>query len=102
MPGFAISADELRRGSPLYYAVTGPDRSLVVAIDAASLSAELTATPVQGAREAQVVRPPVTMSGCKGKGEMGVQVPAGEHTISVFSAEGGRPLVSKKLTVTDR
>ena len=100
--GFAISASELRRGSPLYFAVTGPARRVVVAIDATALSADLTPTVLEGAREAQVVRPPVTLSGCKGKGEMGVQVPAGRHTISIFPAEGGAPLVSKKLTVTDR
>ena len=36
------------------------------------------------------------------KGVLGVQVPAGEHTVSVFPAAGGLPLVSKPLTVTDR
>ena len=101
-PGFAISTSELRRGAPLYFAVTGPARSVVVAIDATSLAADLTPTLSPGAREAQVVRPAVRMSGCKGKGEMGVQVPAGEHTIGVFPAEGGPALVTKKLTVTER
>ena len=101
-PGFAISAGEIRRGSPLYFAVTGPERRVVVAIDATSLSADLTPTVAPGAREAQVVRPPVTLSGCKGKGELGVQVPAGESHDQRLPAEGGTPLVSKKLTVSDR
>jgi hypothetical protein len=101
-PGFAISATELRRGLPLYFAVTGPDRTVVIAIDAAELSSDLQATPVDGAAEAQVDRVPVTMPGCKGKGELGVQVQPGDHTIGVFPAEGGAALVSKKLTVTER
>ena len=101
-PGFAISATKLRRGEPLYSAVTGPDRTVVIAIDAASVTSDYDATALAGAAETQVVRVPVRMSDCKGKGEMGVQVPAGEHTISVFPAEGGGPLVSKPLTVTDR
>jgi hypothetical protein len=101
-PGFAISADEVGPGFPLYFAVTGPDRTVVIAIDAASVTSDYVATPLAGATETQVDRAPVKMSGCKGKGELGVQVQPGEHTISVFPAEGGTPLVSKKLTVTER
>ena len=98
----AISATEVRRGQPLRYTVVGPATRVVVAIDAASLSPDLTATPLPGASESQVIRPPTTLSGCKATGILGVQVPAGEHTVSVFPAEGGRPLVSKPLTVTER
>ena len=87
---------------PLYYAVTGPTRRVVVAIDAATVAADFTATPIKDGAEPQVVRVPVTMAGCKGKGEMGVQVPPGVHTISVFPAEGGPALASQKLTVTER
>lgn len=101
-PALAISATTVRRGSPLYYAVTGPDRDVVVAIDAASLSADLTATVLSSAGEAQVIREPTKMSDCKAKGVLGVQVPAGMHTFSVFPAEGGTPLASTALTVTDR
>jgi hypothetical protein len=101
-PGFAISASELRRGLPLYFAVTGPNRTVVVAIDAASITSDYVATPLTGATDTQVDRLPVKMSGCKGKGELGVQVQPGDHTISVFPATGGAPLVSKKLTVTER
>ncbi len=101
-PGFAISVKELRRGNPLYFAVTGPDRTVVIAIDAAAVTSDYVATALSGAAQTQVDRLPVKLTGCKGKGEMGVQVPAGDHTISVFPAEGGAPLVSKKLTVTDR
>jgi hypothetical protein len=101
-PALATSASSLVRGHPLYYAVTGPSRRVVVAIDAARLGPDLRATTLPGAREAQVVRPPVTMTGCKGKGILGVQVPAGTHTVSVFPAEGGTPLASRPLTVTDR
>jgi hypothetical protein len=101
-PDLAISVDELRRGLPLYYAVTGPTRTVVIAIDAATVGADLTATPIKDGAEPQVVRVPVKMSGCMGKGEMGVQVQPGEHTIGVFPAEGGAALVTKKLTVTER
>jgi hypothetical protein len=101
-PGLALSVSTVRRGFPLYYAVTGPDRTVVIAIDAAALSPDLTATLTPGATEAQVVRVPKKMSGCKGTGVLGVQVPAGRHTVNVFPAEGGAPLASKPLTVTDR
>jgi hypothetical protein len=101
-PGLAVSVSSVVRGNPLYFAVTGPDRTVVIAIDAASITSDLTATPVSGAAEAQVDRLPVKMSGCKGKGELGVQVQPGEHTVGVFPAEGGTPLASKKLTVTAR
>jgi len=101
-PGLAISASDVVRGRPLYFAVTGPNRTVVVAIDAATLSADLTAVPLAGVRATQVIRPPVTLSGCAGKGVLGVQVPAGVHTVSVFAAEGGGPLASRPLTVTDR
>ena len=93
---------EVRRGNPLYFAVTGPTRTVVVAIDAASITSDYTATPLAGTAEAQVDRVPVKMSACKGKGELGVQVQPGDHTVSVFPAEGGTPLISKKLTVTER
>ncbi|GAC1441887.1 MAG: hypothetical protein NVSMB55_10920 [Mycobacteriales bacterium] len=100
-PGLAVSATDIVRGHPLYVAVTGPDRAVVVAIDVATLSPDLAAVPLPGASEPQVIRPPVVISGCKGKGVLGVQVPAGTHTVSVFPAGGGGPLVSKPLTVTD-
>jgi hypothetical protein len=101
-PGLAISVSEVRRGGPLYFAITGPDRTVVIAIDAASITSDLAATPLSGARDTQVDRLRVPMSACKGKGEMGVQVPPGEHTVSVFPAGGGGALASKKLTVTER
>lgn len=100
-PALAISADTVRRGQPLRYAVVGPAPRVVVAIDAASLSADGTATPLAGRTEAQVV-PSTELAGCKATGILGVQVPAGEHTVSVFPAVGGEPLASKPLTVTDR
>lgn len=101
-PGLSLSTKDIVRGRPLYVAVTGPQRSVVVAIDAAELSGDLTAAVLPGAAEAQVIRPPVTLGSCKGKSVLGVQVPAGQHTVSLFSAEGGRPLASRPLTVTDR
>jgi hypothetical protein len=101
-PGLAISVGEVRRGEPLYFAVTGPTRTVVVAIDAVSITADLVAVPVTGVADAQVDRIPVKMSGCKGKGELGVQVQPGDHTVGVFPAEGGAALVTKKLTVTAR
>jgi hypothetical protein len=101
-PGLAISATTVRRGSPLYFAVTGPDRTVVIAIDAVSVTSDYVATPLTGSAEAQVDRVPVTMAACKGKGVLGVQVPAGKHTVSVLPAEGGTALISKQLTVTDR
>jgi hypothetical protein len=101
-PALALSAADVVRGHALYVAVTGPQPSVVVAIDAAELSPTLVATAVAGAGAPQVVRPPVTLNHCKGKAVLGVQVPAGQHTVSVFPAGGGTPLVSKPLTVTDR
>jgi hypothetical protein len=101
-PALAISVTTVRRGNPLYFAITGPDRVVVVAIDAASLSSTLTASALPGVREAQVDRVPVRMSRCKGKGLLGVQVQPGDHTIGVFPADGGTPLMTKKLTVTER
>ena len=100
-PALAISATTVRRGQPLRFTVVGPATRVVVAIDAASLSADLTATPLPGAAETQVIRPPATLERCKATGILGVQVPAGTHTISVFAATGGAPLASKPLTVTD-
>lgn len=101
-PALAISATTLRRGSPLHYAVTGPDRDVVIAIDAAVLSPDLTATPLPGYTQTQVVKVPEQIRDCKGNGVLGVQVPAGTHTVSVFPASGGDPLASRPLTVTDR
>lgn len=101
-PGLAVSSNSVRRGSPLYVAVTGPNRTVVIAIDAASITADLQATPLEGASDVQVDRAPVRMSGCKGKGVLGVQVQPGEHQIGVFPADGGPPLATKKLTVTDQ
>jgi hypothetical protein len=101
-PALAISTASVVRGQPLYYAVTGPDRDVVVAIDAARLSPDLTATALPGKSQAQVVRPPARIRGCKGKGILGVQAPPGAHTVSVFPAAGGDPLASKPLSVSDR
>ncbi|MDT7538546.1 MAG: hypothetical protein QOI82_2131 [Actinomycetota bacterium] len=101
-PGLAISVTTLRRGSPLYFAVTGPDRTVVIAIDAASVTSDYVATPLSGSTDTQVDRVPVRIASCKGKGVLGVQVLAGKHTIGVFPADGGGPLVTRTLTVTDR
>ncbi len=101
-PALALSASTVRRGGPLYVAVTGPDRTVVVALDAARLAPDLTTTLLPGAKETQVVRPAVQLADCKGASVLGVQVPPGAHTVSVFPAEGGEPLASKPLTVTDR
>jgi hypothetical protein len=100
--GMAISASNVVRGSPVYFAVTGPGRTVVIAIDAASITSGLSATPLAGAIDAQVDRVPVKLSACQGKGVLGVQVAAGEHTVGVFPAEGGRPLTTRRLTVTER
>jgi hypothetical protein len=100
-PGLAISTSSVVRGNPLYYAITGPNRDVVVAIDGASLSSDLTATPLDG-RPSQVIRPAKHLSRCKAKGVLGVQVAPGRHTVSVFPASGGGPLTSKPLTVTAR
>ena len=101
-PALALSQSSIVRGHALYVAVTGPQESVVVAIDAAELSPALTATPVGGATEAQVIRPAARLKHCKGKAVLGVQVAAGRHTVSVFPAAGGAPLASKPLTVSDR
>jgi hypothetical protein len=100
-PGLAVSTSSTVRGHPLYFAVTGPDQSVVVAIDAANLSPDLSAVPLAG-KTPQVIRPPLTIRGCKGKGVLGVQVGPGSHVIGVFPAEGGGPLTTQPLTVTDR
>jgi hypothetical protein len=101
-PALAISTGSVIRGHPLYYAITGPDRDVVVAIDAQALAPDLSATPLTGGQQAQVIRPATHLSGCKGKGVLGVQVPPGHHTVSVFPASGGGPLASRPLTVSDR
>jgi hypothetical protein len=101
-PGLALSVSDVVRGRAIYFAVTGPAERVVLAIDAATLSPDLTATPVTGADEAQVIRPPVAVRDCKGDGVFGVQVPPGTHTVGVFPAAGGAPLVTKPLTVTER
>lgn len=91
----------MRRGDPLYYAVTGPDRAVVLALDAATLNPDRTATPLAAGRAPQVL-PVVNVAACRGKGVLGVQVPPGSHTVSVFPADGGGPLASQPLTVTER
>jgi hypothetical protein len=101
-PALAISTSTVVHGNPLYFAITGPNRDVVVAIDAAALAPDLTATPVDGASQPQVIRPRLRMSGCRAKGVLGVQVPAGTHTVGVFPAAGGRPLATRPLTVQDR
>lgn len=100
-PGVALSARTTVRGHPLYFAVTGPNRAVVAAIDAANLGPDLTAVPLAG-KTPQVIRPPVTLRACKGSGALGVQVGAGSHVFSLFPAEGGGPLTTQPLIVTDR
>lgn len=101
-PALALSATTLPRGGALKYTAVGPERTVVIAVDAARLSADLVATPLPGAAETQVVKVPMRLAGCKATGTIGVQVPAGDHTVSVFPAEGGEPLASRSLKVTSR
>jgi hypothetical protein len=100
-PALALSALSLPRGQPLRYTTVGPVDRIVVAIDAASLEADGTATPLAGHTEAQVV-PPEQLENCKVSGIMGVQVQPGEHVVGVFPAAGGDPLATQPLTVTER
>lgn len=98
----ALSSVEIPRGGALRYSVVGPERDVVLAIGAARLGPDLVAEPLPGAVETQVVREPKPLEGCKSTGALGVQVPPGDHTVSVFPAEGGAPLTSRPLTVTGR
>ena len=102
VPALALSAASIPRGGALRWTAVGPGDEVVIAIGAARLSADLTATPLPGASELQVVRPATALKGCKATGVLGVQVPAGAHTVSVFPAGGGSPLASRPLTVTER
>jgi hypothetical protein len=100
-PGLALSADSVRRGGLLRYSAVGPaDGAIVVAIDAARLRPDLSAVPLPGAADTQVVKVPKRLTGCRTEGRLGVQMGAGTHTVSVFPAAGGDPLASRSLTVT--
>ena len=101
-PALALSATSIPRGGALRWTAVGPGDQVVIAIGAARLSADLTAQPLPGAAEPQVVRPGTALDGCKATGVLGVQVPPGEHTVSVFPAGGGEALATRPLTVTER
>ena len=101
-PALALSTATTTRGMPLRWTAVGPPDAVVIAIDVARLDAGLTATPVPGATEPQVVPIRTPLKGCKATGVLGVQVPVGAHTVSVFPATGGAPLASKPLMVTER
>lgn len=98
-PGLALSASTVRRGSPLYYAVTGPDQTVIVGIDVGTLGPGYRAS---AGPDAQVVRIPLPLVGCRGSAVLGVQVGPGRHLVSVYPAAGGAPLTSQPLTVTAR
>jgi len=99
-PALALSTSTIRIGGPLRYTTVGPTDRIVVAIDAASVAADGTATPLAGHEETQVI-PPQQLTGCKVSGILGVQVQPGEHVIGVFPAAGGGPLTNQPLTVTE-
>jgi len=100
-PALALSASSIRRGGPLLYTTVGPTDRVVLAIDAATVAADGTATPLAGHPQAQVV-PPKQLAHCKASGVLGVQVQPGEHVVGVFPATGGGPLTTQPLTVTER
>jgi hypothetical protein len=99
-PALALSAQTIRRGGALRYTTVGPATRIVLAIDAATVAADGTATPLAGHSDPQVI-PPAELTKCKVSGILGVQVQPGEHVVGVFPASGGGPLTTQPLTVTE-
>ena len=98
--GLKLPTAAVREHAPVSWSAAGPDGEVVLALDAASLRADLSAVALPG-RTAQVIRPALRLSGCAGSAVFGVQVPAGRHTATLFrlTPDGPVATVSRPLEV---
>lgn len=101
-PALVLAPDRARAGQPVRYAVVGPEAGgdVVLAVDAASLRADLFAVPVPGLR-AQVLSAPRLLRGCRLVGAFRVDVGPGRHVVTAYRvAPGGAvPLAAQDLVV---
>ena len=98
--GLKLPTTAVREHAPVRWSAAGPDGEVVLAIDAATLGADLVAVPLPG-RVAQVIRPALRLSGCAGSSVFGIQLPAGPHTVTLFRLTPAGPVaaVSAPLVV---
>ncbi len=87
-------------GGLVTWSAAGPDRGdYLLAVDVTRFQ---DGVPVPAAAQTQVVDPPFSLSGCRASGRFGIQVPPGEHVVSVFRIGGtSEPFASAKITVTE-
>ena len=91
--GLKLPTAAVREHAPVSWSAAGPDGEVVLALDAASLRADLSAVALPG-RTAQVIRPALRLSGCAGSAVFGVQVPAGTHTATLFRLTPSGPVAA--------
>lgn len=96
----ALSATETEVRGDIRYSVVGPDGDVLLAINAASVSDGLVATPVAPRAVTQVF-PEEPMVGCRLRGSFPAQVPPGDHVVSAFRLVDGAwtRFASVELTV---
>lgn len=84
----ALSAEETEVRADIRYSLVGPDGDVLLAINAASVSDELVATPTAAGAVTQVF-PEEPMVGCRLRGSFPAQVPPGDHVVSAFRLVDG-------------
>ena len=96
----SVPTKAVEEHQPVAWAAAGPDGDVVLAIDAGSLGIDLTPMALPG-RTAQVIRPPLRLTGCTATAVFGVQVPVGLHTATLFrlTPDGPVATVSQPLEV---
>lgn len=91
--GLKLPTAAVREHAPVRWSAAGPDGEVVLAIDAATLGADLSAVPLPG-RTAQVIRPALRLTGCAGAAVFGIQLPAGPHTATLFRLTPNGPVAA--------
>ena len=103
-PALALAVPSVVQHGPVEYTAVGPDSGpVILAVDTASVGADLTPVPLPG-RAAQVVGRPKRLTGCRLTGAFGAQVLPGKHTVTLFrlGPGGSETLAHAPLEVTER
>lgn len=99
-PALALAVSRVQPGGLVTWAATGRNGiEVVLAVDVARYQ---DGVPVPVGGPTQVIEPPIRLDGCTATGRFGIQVPPGEHVVSIFPLGGtSLPLASRTITVTE-
>lgn len=92
-PAIAAGLSHLRRGYPLYWAITGPNTTYAVTFGASRVrlaggKIDITGTESMAGHRATVVQQPTRLTGCRRLAHFAMPLPLGEYHLRMWQVTG--------------